>query len=337
VSEALIVYNPKSRRGQRKIGAVREWLAQNLPELRPGEHTLQDFTQRTDAPAMGADARVVVVGGDGTVNGTLETLRRLEVRPTVAIVPAGTGNNLADGLGISVPREPQEEDSKTAAACDVAFRSSARRGIDIFPYGKPGDPKRRIVCQSGSLGFPARVTARYDSWRKFPPYRWLSAPLGTANYRILAFLGIIGQKWRDLLRDELRVTGRFPSADGSRDISLEENILAIFVHNEPTVGGNFSPCPDAKVDDGLVDLCLVRARTGVGYLKLFDAVGPGEHVTREDMKKAVEYEQTKGPVIFEFSKVAPFVSDGDIWLCEKAYEIEVEAQAFEFAVPESAD
>src|SRR5678816_4908666 len=54
--------------------------------------------------------------------------------------------------------------------------------------------------------------------------------------------------------------------------TLEERVIAIFIGNERSLGGEFQPCPKARIDDGLMDLCFVRAGTGESYLRLFRSV-----------------------------------------------------------------
>lgn len=321
VSSVLVVFNQGSRRGARFIGTVRRWVDRAELDVEVRYELLPDFVKTEDAAAI--PDRVVAVGGDGTVNGTLATLRRLGVDPLVGIVPAGTGNNLAQGLGLSLDTE---------TACEPAFRSSRVRRIDVFSYGAKGEPKTRLIIQSGSFGFPAEITAQYDRLRQNRVFRQLATPLGTTVYKILAFFGLRAQKKREKRGEVLEMRCRFPSRDGSSEIVLDEKIIAVFLHNEPTVGGNFIPCPDATVEDGLADICVLRAGTGASYLKLFKLVGTGEHVKRKD---TTIYEQTPGPITIELSSPSPFVSDGDIWLHESSYEIDVIGGAFGIAVSES--
>ena len=320
VSAVLVIFNRGSRRGGRHIEAVRRWVEGVGLHADVRYQTLADLVGIADPAAI--PGRVVAVGGDGTVNGLLTTLHRLGADPVVGIVPAGTGNNLAHGLGLCLDLE---------TACETAFRGTRVRRIDAFPYGRKGDAKTRLIVQSGSLGFPAEIAAQYDRWRRNPVFRRLATPFGTMIYKLLAFCGLNAQRRREKRGDVLGMRCRFPGREGSGEVVLDEKVVAIFLHNEPTVGGGFIPCPDASVEDGLADLCVLRAGTGVSYLEIFKLVGKGEHVKRKD---TTIYRQTPGPITVELSSPSPFVSDGDVWLCEAAYEIDVVPAAFGIAVPE---
>ncbi len=106
---------------------------------------------------------------------------------------------------------------------------------------------------------------------------------------------------------------------------LELPISAIFLGNERSLGGDFLPCPQARPDDGLADLCLVRARTGIPYLKLFRSISRGEHLAIED---AVLYRQTPGPLRIELSSPSRFLVDGDLWTCADRFAVEVRPALF---------
>jgi len=333
----LVVTNQRSRRGGRLAQRVRSWLDRRedagadrsaadrsaTDENGPvGFRDLATFTAETDPHAV--PQRVVAVGGDGTHTAVLETLWRLELDPLVGIVPAGTGNNLATGLGLPLD---------TTAACAIAFESSASLRIDVFPYGAPGAAKRRLIVQSGSFGFPAEITARFDRLRQSRAFRVVARPLGTSIYKLLAFCGLAAQKRREARGEVLAVRCTFPRADGS-ELAIEENVIAVFVHNEPTIGGGFVPCPDARVDDGLADICVLRAGTGRSYLELFRLVGKGRHIEEKD---TTIYESTPGPLRLEFSTATPFVADGDIHECLRNYEVDVVPRRFAIVVPASKD
>jgi diacylglycerol kinase (ATP) len=97
-------------------------------------------------------------------------------------------------------------------------------------------------------------------------------------------------------------------------------VLAVFVGNDPTLGGGFHPCPRASLDDGLLDLCIVRSSGGTPLLPLLQSVGRGDHLA---LARDVEYRQTRGPIAISFSRPTPFLADGDIWLSSTAYVVEV--------------
>jgi diacylglycerol kinase (ATP) len=237
----------------------------------------------------------------------------------LAVVPAGTGNNLARGLG--VPREVE-------AALGLALRGAAARRIDGVTFRWEGASEPRIMIQTSALGFPARIAARYDEVRRNPLARSLLAPAGPYVYRILALLGLISQKRRERRGEELPVVRiSYPGGE------IEDRLFAIFLGNERSLGGNFVPCPRASVDDGAMDLCLIRAGTGASYLDLFRRIARGDHLSLE---RTVEYRQTPGPIEIRISEPSPLLIDGDIKGTEAGYSVEMLPRRFEVVVPEVA-
>jgi YegS/Rv2252/BmrU family lipid kinase len=229
------VVNPRAGRGR---GAA---LARELPEL-VAARGLQADILATDRPghavelarrAAGDHDAVVAVGGDGTahevVNGVAET------GAAFGLIPMGTGNDLALALG--VPGDP-------AAALDL-IASGATRHIDLARFDDDR-PQARWFANSLGLGFEAQVTIesrKVKLLRGFPVYLWAVA-------RALGGLRC----------PDLRIT-----ADGRL---LEGRRLLVCVGNGPRVGGGFWLTPDAKNDDGLLDVCI------------FDAMGLGSVLRR---------------------------------------------------------
>jgi diacylglycerol kinase (ATP) len=114
-------------------------------------------------------ARVVAVGGDGTVNAVVNGLVRSGADVPLGIVPSGTGNEFIRALGI--PRDPEEAVRLLA--------SGVPRRIDV---GRVNDI---VFVNSFGIGLDARVAAAVRSWRR---RRWLRgrALYYLAGVRILA-------------------------------------------------------------------------------------------------------------------------------------------------------
>ncbi|MGE4618520.1 MAG: acylglycerol kinase family protein, partial [Planctomycetota bacterium] len=102
--------------------------------------------------------RAVIVGGDGTVNLGLSWLKSSGLDVPVALVPAGTGNNLARGLGI--PIEP-------AKAIELAFCTEETRCIDSVQLTYD-EKTTGMMLQVAAAGMPALVAQRFDRLRHMP-------------------------------------------------------------------------------------------------------------------------------------------------------------------------
>ena len=108
-----------------------------------------------------------------------------------------------------------------------------------------------------------------------------------------------------------------------------QSVLAVFIGNERSLGGNFIPCPDARPDDGRVDICTILAGTGARYLDLFRQVLSGQHV----QDRAVSYLQTENPFELAFSGATPLLVDGDIKCASHHYFVDVLPGRFRIVTP----
>ncbi len=239
---ALIV-NPAAGRGRgRKAYPV---IARHLERL---GHAHQAFFSRgpghvtelaREVSSLGADA-VVACGGDGTFH---EMINGLDGhRGTVGLIPCGTGDDLAAGIGI--PRDWWE-------ACRLLDGGRSRR-LDLARAGE-----RVYACIAGA-GFDAMVARRANKKTRILRgggiYIW-SVVRTLAGFRPV----------------ELAVEG-----DG-----LAWSGLAMFavVANAPAYGGGMRIAPMALMDDGLLDLIVVEAIPRLELLRVFPRVFSGSHMS----------------------------------------------------------
>jgi diacylglycerol kinase (ATP) len=238
---ALLV-NPTSGRGRgaRLAGPA-------AARLRAAGLTVRELVGADAAEAMelarravadGVDG-VVVVGGDGMVNLALQAVAGTAV--PLGLVPAGTGNDVARLLGL--PR------GDPVAAVDVVVAGRVR-AIDA---GRSGGRWFATVLASG---FDSRVNDRANR---------MTWPAGRMRYNaaILAELRVLAP---------LRYT---VEADGQR---LETDAMLVAVGNGPSYGGGMRVCPDARADDGLLDVTIVGPVSAGTFLRLFPKVYRGTHV-----------------------------------------------------------
>lgn len=168
---ALLLINKRSRSGGAGVeSALRiiERAGIALDRESPGDplHTGRLIRARRDKVDL-----VIVGGGDGTVNATAEAL--IETGLPLAVLPLGTGNDLARTLGI--PLEP-EEAAKVIAdgilrridvglANDRPFFNAATIGLSNEAARRlTGEVKRRW----GPLGYPLTL---FDAWRATHPFK----------------------------------------------------------------------------------------------------------------------------------------------------------------------
>ena len=188
------------------------------------ETTPQDPGRGQVRRALGAGADLVLVcGGDGTVAACAGALAGTDV--TLALVPVGTGNLLARNLDLPLEIEP---------ALDVAF-GSGRRQLDVLEAGE-----HRFVVMAG-LGFDAALIRDTDEGAK--------ARAGWAAY----------------LAGAVRALRRTPhvwfsfSVDGGA--AVRRRAIGVLVGNVGKVQGGLRLLPDARPDDGVIDIGVLMPRT----------------------------------------------------------------------------
>jgi diacylglycerol kinase (ATP) len=286
-----IVHNPSARKGAATEAMVREW----APRIAPGAVlTWHALTELKEFPVD--TERLIAIGGDGTVNATVEWAYRAGHNCPIAIVPAGTGNNLAKAVGLDLPLAP---------ALRVALCGQRIRQVEAILI-RADDGREKLMVQSGALGFAARVAMRYDHLRTSQIFRLLARPLGTQIYRLMSALRVLRLMLRPAPQDALDV--RWQIGNGGWE---SVHALGFFIGNDDTLGGDFSPCPLALMDDGLIDICALPAMRGTALLKLFRQVVRGEHLAHP----GVVYGQTADEIKLELSRPEPLLIDGDVW-CE---------------------
>jgi lipid kinase YegS len=166
---------------------------------------------------------LIAAGGDGTLNEVLHGLMDLSeaARPILGIVPLGTANDFATGCGI--PPDP----AKALALC----MKGVAMPIDV---GKAND---HWFINAASSGFGAEITATTS-----PELKRL---LGPAAYTVMgAILAINLHHYQGrLIIPDREITGSGPVA---------------IVGNGRQTGGGIQVAPRARIDDGLLDVLVVR-------------------------------------------------------------------------------
>jgi diacylglycerol kinase family enzyme/membrane-associated phospholipid phosphatase len=219
--------------------ATREDLRRTLE--RHGHRDPVFLETTVDDPGAGQTARavregatlVVVCGGDGTVRTVADALAQSGV--PLAIVPCGTGNLLARNLGL--PLSP-------TAALDAALDGGPRR-LDLAGVEGDGLTATRFAAMAGA-GLDAAMMEHTDPRAK--------AHLGWPAYA-LAGIGT-------LRTPRMRVTIRLDDSPAFR-----RTARMVLVANVGTVQGGVTLLPDARPDDGLLDLLVLDPRGAVGWLR----------------------------------------------------------------------
>jgi YegS/Rv2252/BmrU family lipid kinase len=243
-----VIVNPAAHKG----GAARRWpaiQAELTRRLGPFEPLLTQAPGHATHLARAALAegarRFVAVGGDGTVNetlnGLLEPSGRLSAPDAVLCpVPAGTANELCRALGhLDHP----------ARAFDAAA-GEATRAIDLLRVrcsGLDGRPVDRFGYLIVSLGAAATISHRTSQ------SRWLKK-LGEIAYLLMTPIVTLGYRPRDV---SIEIDG---VPDGTR------RLFTALIANTENGGGGMKLMPGARPDDGILDLIEMGDVSRLGML-----------------------------------------------------------------------
>lgn len=206
-----------------------------------------------DAFIAGGVDRVVVAGGDGTVGLALARLRGGGI--PLGILPTGTGNDLARALGIA--------DGDAAVA---AIGGGDVRRIDLARATDATGRELRFATVFAS-GFDSRVNDRANRMR------W---PRGPLRYKIAILLEFLVLRTIPYVLD-------LEHPDGTTT-RIEEDLLVAAVGNARSYGGGIPICPDARIDDGLLDVTLIRSAGRLRLLRLLRMVYAGTHADAPEVR-----------------------------------------------------
>lgn len=216
---------------------------------------------------------VLVAGGDGTLNEALNGVagaRALD-RVTFGLVPLGTGNDFAAMLGL--PGDP-------AAAIERLAARHERR-VDV------GRLNGRAFVNASAGGFLAEVSDALTPG--------LKTIAGRLAY-VIAGAGVIAGFEPPSMRATV----------GGESFAPRPYHLFV-IGNGQTIGGGHRAAPRARLDDGLLDACLVEASGTLDLVALLRRMSTGDHLDVE----GVTYRQFQSAEL-AFDRVVKVNTDGEV-------------------------
>ena len=257
-----IIVNPSSKSGLAK----KQWkeLKKILDDKKvtyivhftKSEKELRQYTKSITDKLLfehnGSANRLIVLGGDGTLNCVVGSIKDLE-HTVVSYLPTGTSNDFARATGIS--QDP-------VGMVSALKKGGVTRQCDIGLV-RCGRKERRFVTSCG-FGFDA---ATCDEVLR-SPFKNIFNRLGLGK---LIYCAIA---LKQLLTLE----------PVSCDLYLDDKppihfnrLLFASIMQQPYEGGGFKLCPDADPTDGLLDICVAHDLTPLQALPVFPKALAGKH------------------------------------------------------------
>lgn len=228
-----------------------------------------------DAMLRDGVATIVAWGGDGTVNEIASTIAFRDA--TLAIIPSGSGNGLASELHI--PPDP-------GSAIDIAL-SGREVVIDA------GELDGRLFFNVAGIGLDVRVAHRF-------------AAEGLLNRGFRKYLKITAQELFSYNPDEHTVV-----ADGD---AVRVRALLIAIANSRQYGNGALIAPDARLNDGQLDVVVVAARSTLSALVQVPRIFSGQiaRISGVTMRRATDITITSANSVLYHVDGEPFVGSSQI-------------------------
>jgi len=249
MKNGLLLINPEAGGGRaaRLVPAIERQLHQHGLKLEIYRSESPGSIRRwLPAKALAGVDAVIVAGGDGTLFETVNGLMAhpAESRPPLGVLPIGTGNAFCRDLGLH-PGDWQ-------AALALILRGDTRQ-IDVA----------KLDCAEGQFYFVniAGMGFVVDAGRTALKLK----AIGRSAYTLAAL-------WQTL---RLRSHALCIEVDGKR---FEQDSLFAEISNSRYTGTSFLIAPAARLDDGLLDVTLVRLLPRSRLLRLFPSIYSGTHV-----------------------------------------------------------
>lgn len=252
------------------------------------------FTKEFIETHLNDELRFYACGGDGTLN---EVVNGAIGYPNVQVTnyPVGSANDFLKYF--------EDRDFHNLEA----LINGEVVSTDVIKFNE------RYIINVFNVGYDAKVV---DLQRKFK--RW---PLVSGNFAytlgvIFALLGKMAHKMKIKVDDEVLYDGK---------------VTMVAVANSICYGGSYHCAPLAKIDDNILDVCVVKKVTIPTFAKLAKIYQKGEHLTSEKTKNYIAYKQGKN-VQIEIEKPLIYSIDGELGSSNNIV-LEIIGKSINFVIP----
>ena len=245
------------------------------------------------------DVSILLVGGDCSMNKLVNGIHHFD-HVKVGFLACGSGNDLARSLHMS--KDLNENIRKIKEGRVVRSLDLGQAEITDTD-GNIHERRFNISC---GIGFDAAICHGVNTSVIKKPLNKIH--LGNLSYIMIALHTIFTHK-----RFALTVT------NGEKKQVFPFSLFSVCM-NEPYEGGGFAFCPDAKGDDGLLDLCTGGNLNQLDFFRIFPYAYKGNHVKFKevwiDTTKDVIFEtetpqwvHTDGETEFQAKRLRVYLSD----------------------------
>ena len=328
MNDFVIITNPISGKGHAKNVAEQGYAA--LTES--GQHGQLVLTSASgDAKRFAQEAaadgtrHVIACGGDGTLH---EVVNGIATVPdvTLGVLPCGRGNDFAAAVGI--PLKPEAAIATLLSGTPIrvdlgrCYQNSSQlsavshqqEGVNASETSLPKAESRKPTA---NYYFTTIATCGYDTEVSRRAAKGTPLFAGTASYAYAAVETLFYYE-----PPNVRLEGDFGTHEGA--------LLLAATGITSRYGGGFQIVPNARIDDGLFDVCIIRPVSAFTVLRLLVTLFWGGHVGHP----AVSMHQTRTLKI-ETDTSMLLYADGEP-MCETPATIEIIKHGLVVMAPQTA-
>lgn len=309
----LFIINPTAGNGQcaRSVPKIKEAidnLSAKSPEIK-GEIITTEYKNHATELVRAYQNNyevIIIVGGDGTLNEAINGLDPAS-ETIMGVIPEGSGNDFAKMMGMK-----QDIDSNI----DIIVNHGQIKRVDIgeiefLENGGTSRPQARKFINSAGIGFDALVSDLKNRSRNFQ---------GFSQYIWSIFQALKKYSFLDINAAFDKVTNEVKKS------------LLIAISNGKTYGGGIKVNPNAEIDDGLLDACIIYPITIPRVLWHLRKFIKGTHGSL-DIVKLIRFKEAE----IKTEQMAFIHADGEV-ISDKATHIKfvVKPKAFKILFNKSS-
>ena len=248
----------------------------------------------------GERQRFICVGGDGTVN---EIANSAPGNPNVefGVIPSGSGNDFVRNF----------TDKKLFYDIDAQIDGT----VHSFDLIKVND---YYCANMVNIGFDCAVVIEADRFRK---YKFLSPSI---SYILGVVVGFFLRRLGTMMRIIL-----------DNGTVIDDKLSLTAIGNGKFCGGGFHTCPLAKLDDGLLDITVIKKVSRFKFIQLIGCYKDGTFLVKGSAQKVFKYFRTNH-FRMEFDQVQPICIDGEITHAQNV-DFTVVPGGFNFVIPKGSE
>ena len=238
----LVITNPLAGAGKtlRLLPKIRQWLSASPHEFSfiTPPSPEEMRLEIMKAADQGIEA-LLLIGGDGTVHQALPAIAETNI--PFGYLPCGRGNDFARNIGL-----PSKLKESCSLPSNPSFHQVDLPRINHMPF-----------VAVAYVGFAAEVNKLANDGRGYFG--------GTLGYIVCVLKALMN--FRPF---EVEIT--------IDDLTWRERVMMVSVANAPFYGGGMKIAPDANMNDGVFDICIVQEISKFELLQQFPKVFKGTHI-----------------------------------------------------------